>query len=299
MKKTLISIAVFTAIGATSCKEYGVSINSNDSPSEDTTYIAAAVEQAEPKNFLIEELSGVRCGNCPDAALKMEELIEQNDHRLKVSVIHIGALSEPIKHKSPYSIQNFATDYGKKVVQLVFGEMGSMPCMSGDRWNIGNESNRYMVNGASNWASAIATMKGKSNTTPVNIKVTSVFNEEKDQYDITTTLHYTQPVAGTNTLNIFITENKIKDAFIDSDTLITYNHVLRKTLTSSEGRVILKDYPTKERGRVYVYRTTLKIEASDPQQSKWDPDNMKVLAFVSAAEPDDKHVYQVQEIDLK
>lgn len=299
MKKTMIYLAAFAAVFAASCEEHGVSIHGNDSQSEDTTYVSATVEQAEPKNFLMEELSGVRCGNCPDAAIKMEELNAQNDHRLKVVAIHIGPLANLIKEREPKSIQYLASDDGKRVVQLIFGEMGSMPCVSADRWLLGNDNNHYLVNGANNWAQAIVAMKAKASTTPINLKVESKFNTDQNQYDITVTLHYTQPVTGTNTLSIFVTEDKIKDAFVDSDTLITYNHVLRKALTDAEGKVILKDFPTKEAGRVLVYHTALKIDASDPVQNKWVAENLNILAFVSAAGSDDKHVYQVQEIDLK
>ena len=298
MKKKIITIAALAAISASSCKEHGVSINS-DNLAEDTTYVAA-LEQAEQKNFLMEELSGVRCPNCPEGAVKMEELNKQNDHRLKIVTVHFGHLAVPITHREPKSEQDLRSDHGTKAVRMVFAEEGSMPCTATDRWQgDGNEGNKFFVSGSGNWANAIAKMKAKSNTTPVNVKITSEFNTGKNQYDITVTLHYTKAVTGTNVLSIFITENNIKEAFVYSDTLITYDHVMRKALTAPEGRVILDKFPTKEAGRVYIYRTALTIDSSDPIARKWEPDNMKVLAFVSAAEPDDKHVYQVQEIDLK
>lgn len=300
MKKMIISIAALAAISASSCKEHGVSINGNESLAEDTTYLSPTVEQAEQKNFLMEELSGVRCPNCPEGAVKMEELNKQNDHRLKIVTVHFGHLAIPITHREPKSEQDLRSDHGTKAVKMIFSEQGSMPCTATDRWQgDGNEGNKFFVSGSGNWANAIAKMKTKSNTTPINIKVTSEFNAGKNQYDITVTLHYTQAVTGTNMLSVFITENNIKEAFAYSDTLITYDHVMRKALTAPEGRGILDKFPTKEAGRTYIYRTALTIDASDPIESKWEPANMKVLAFVSAAEPDDKHVYQVQEIDLK
>lgn len=300
MKKSIGYIALLFLTGFTSCKEHGVSIDGNDNLAEDTTYVSKTPEAPEPKNFLVEELSGVRCGNCPEAAAFMEDLNKQNQDRLKVVTIHVSHLARMITEREPKSIQNLAVPEGLRIVQRLFGEVGNMPCASGDRWMLGNSGNRYLVDGANNWPTLISSMKAKSSTTPVNIKLESKYNTEKDQYDITTTVHYTKAVTGANTLSIYLTESKIKDAFIDADELITYNHVLRKAITAAEGKVILDSHPTKEPGLTYIYRTALKIDASDPAQKFWQPENMKVLAFVSAsAPPEDIHVYQVQEVNLK
>jgi thiol-disulfide isomerase/thioredoxin len=300
MKKTMIYGAAFAALFAVSCKEHVVPIDGGDNQSEDTTYVSATVEQAEPKNFLMEELSGVRCPNCPEGAERLEELAKLNEDRIKIVTIHFGYLAVPITSGTHRSDQDLRSDNGTDVVKRIFAEQGSLPCAATDRlYGVGNESNKYFISGSNNWANAIAHMKTTNATTPINMKVTSVFNTDKSRYDITVTLHYTKPVTGSNVLNIFITENKIKEAFMYSDTPIVYNHVMRKSLTSFDGKIILDKFPAKEAGRVYTYRTSLTIDASDPNQSKWKPENMKIVAFVSAMNAEDKHVFQVQEIDLK
>ncbi|PSK90297.1 Omp28-related outer membrane protein [Taibaiella chishuiensis] len=298
MKKKFIGFAAFVALFAASCKEHGVSIDGNESLAEDTTYVSGTVEQAETKNFLTEEMSGVRCGNCPEGAIFLEELNEANGNRFRVVAIHQGSLTNPIKDRVPNSIQDFTTEDGRKILQLIFGEQGNKPCVSFDRWPIGNGTNKYLVDGASNWPPKIAEMKGKRDKTPVNLKVESKFNAEKDQYDITVTLHYTQAVTGDNKLFIYLTENNIKDAFVEADTLITYNHVFRKAVTAADGKLILNTV-TKEPGRVYIYRAALKIDKTDAKQAFWNPDNIKVVAFVSNGTADDKSVLQVQETSLK
>lgn len=298
MKKKFLCFAAFVALFAASCKEHGVSIDGNDNLAEDTTYVSSKVDKAEVKNFLLEEMSGVRCGNCPEGAVFLEELNEANESRFRVVAIHQGSLTNPITERTPKSIQDFTTDDGKKILNLIFAEQGSKPSVSFDRWAIGNGSNKYLVDGANNWPPKIAEMKGKRNTTPVNLEVLSKFNAEKDQYDITVTLNYTEAVTGANKLFVYLTENAIKDAFIEADTMITYNHVFRKAVTDADGRLILNDV-SKEPGRVYIYRAALKIDATDPKQKFWKPENMKVVAFVSNSATDDKSVLQVQETNLK
>ncbi len=298
MKKTFIGFAAFVALFAASCKEHGVSIDGNDSLAEDTTYVSSTVEQAEVKNFLTEEMSGVRCGNCPEGAIILEELNESNGNRFRVVAIHQGSLTNPITERVPKSIQDFTTDDGKKILQLIFGEQGNKPCVSFDRWPIGNGTNKYLVDGASNWPPKIAEMKSKRDKTPVNLKVESKFNAEKSQYDITVTLNYTQAVTTDNKLFVYLTENNIKDAFVESDTMITYNHVFRKAVTAADGRLILNNVE-KGPGRVYIYRAALKIDKTDAKQKFWVPENMKVVAFVSNGTVEDKSVLQVQETNLQ
>lgn len=298
MKKTFIGFAAFVALFAASCKEHGVSIDGNESLAEDTTYVSGTVEQAEVKNFLTEEMSGVRCGNCPEGAIILEELNESNDNRFRVVAIHQGSLTNPITERVPKSIQDFTTDDGKKILQLIFGEQGNKPCVSFDRWPIGNSTNKYLVDGAGNWPPKIAEMKSKRDKTPVNLKVASKFNAEKGQYDITVTLHYTQAVTTDNKLFVYLTENNIKDAFVESDTMITYNHVFRKAVTAADGRLILNNVE-KGPGRVYIYRAAVKIDQTDAKQKFWVPENMKVVAFVSNGTVEDKSVLQVQETNLQ
>lgn len=299
MKKKFIWFAAFVALFAASCKEHGVSIDGGDNLAEDSTYLSTTIDPAQTKNFLCEELSGVRCSNCPEGAEFLEELNSQNQNRFRIVAIHSGSLTNMIKDRTPNSIQDFTTEDGKKILNLVFGEAGNKPCVAFDRWRLGNGTNKYLVDGANNWPPKIAEMKAKRDKTPVNVKIESKFNEAKDQFDITVTLNYTQAVSGTNKLFIYLTENNIKDAFIESDTLITYNHVFRKAITSADGKTILDTIPTKEAGRGYVYRTSLKIDKTDAKQSLWKKENIKIVAFVSAyGNDDDRNVYQVEEINL-
>src|SRR5687768_11486170 len=116
MKKKFICFAAFVALFAASCKEHGVSIDGGTA-AEDSTY-TGAVQPAEVKNFLCEELSGVRCSNCPEGAKILEELNEQNQNRFRVVAIHSGSLTNMIKDRVPNSIQDFTTEDGKKILNL-------------------------------------------------------------------------------------------------------------------------------------------------------------------------------------
>src|SRR5690606_8426794 len=255
-------------------------------------------ETPETKNFLVEEVTGVRCVNCPLGTEKLNELNAQNNNRLHVIAVHQSSFSNPYD-ESKY---NFRTgDDGKSIIQGIFGSQGNPPTACFDRWPLGNNS-EYLVDGQTNFAAAVAEMKALSNTTPVNLSVQSKYNAQRDEYEIDVAIRYTENVTGQHGLTIYLTENDIEDVQLTPDGKdynYIFNHVFRKAILPAAGKIILSDLDTKEAGRVYNCRTILKIDASDPFQSTWKPENLEVTAFLSVANnPDDKHVLQVQSAPL-
>lgn len=293
--KKYIYLPALLAITLISCKEVPIKIGV-DPFAKDSTYLSGSVEPEEVKNFLIEEYTGVKCTNCPAGAVALEELNAQNDHRFRIVAHHEGNLADPIANKS---IQDFRTDDGKQIIKSIFNEQGSKPTVAFDRLPIGGSPNKYLVDGKDYWPNAIARMKSLNSTTPVNIKVTSKYNDMQGQYDIEAIVHYTKATSGNNRLHLFLIESEISDAFISTDTFITYDHVFRKSVTPVTGNPILDSFATKEAGRVYIYRTSVKIDKTDTKQKAWNPEHMKVVAFVSVSAPGEQHVLQVEEAKLK
>lgn len=284
-------------IWAASCKEHATP-PTNDAAASDTTYTATA-EAPQRKKILIEELSGVTCVNCPQGADQLDTLMKRNPDLLEVVTIHTGALTDRIPG---HSIQNFQTDDGRALRELVWGEQGNKPTAAFDRRRYGNQGNTYFVNVYTNWPDAVARAKNDGGTTPVNIYISSTYNSSQDRYEVEAKVAYTAAVTGQQALNIFLIENDIKDAQEYSTSNIDdnyiFNHVFRRAITPAVGRLFLTDRSTKEAGRVYVFRTSFKIDPTDEKQKFWKPENMKLVAFVSMSEPSDKHVLHVQETDL-
>lgn len=300
MKKLFIYTASALLLFAASCKEHGVPIDlSEQTPAEDTTYVGP-VEPAQDKRILVEELSGVTCVNCPQGAVKLEELDAANPGLLSIVTIHTGIFTDPIEGKSK---QSFQTDDGVKLRSGVWTEQGSKPTAAFDRLQIGTQGNKYFVDGYTEWSTKINTAKTTHPTSPIKLSVTSKYNEIKKQYDIEATVKYTEATTGQHALNLFLTESKIIDvqelSVSNYDMNYQFNHVFRKAITPAiGGKTFLADKDIKEAGRVYIYRTALKIDATDEKQKFWKPENMKVTAFVSNVAPNDIHVIQVQETKL-
>jgi thiol-disulfide isomerase/thioredoxin len=270
--------------------------------SEDSTYVATA-EPPQSRRLLIEELSGVTCVNCPQGAEKLEEFSTQYPNQLSIITIHTGVFTDPIPGKS---IQSFQTEDGIKLRDQVWNGQGNKPTAIFDRLFLGSGTNKYFVDNYIAWANAILQDKAALPATPLNLDVKSGYNESKAQYDIEVAVKYTQAVTGKHALHIFLTESKIIDVQELTSHVYNmnyeFNHVFRKSITPvSTGKQILPELGTdaKEAGRVYIYRTSLKINPDDAKQKFWVPANMKVIAFVTDMNAADKHVIHVQETNLK
>lgn len=298
MKKCLL-IPVLCTLLAASCTEVPVTIDDGTLVFEESTHVSSDIEDPETKNFLIEDVTGVSCVNCPLGTEKLDELNAQNNNRLHVVAVHQSSFSLPYEG----SAYDFRTGVdGKSIIIGIFGSQGNPPTACFDRWPIGNSST-YLVDGQTNFAAAVAEMKNRESNTPLNMKVAATYNSETDQYDIEVTIHYTEAVTAQHGLSIYLTESNIVDLQLTPqgmDPAYVFNHVFRKCVLPAAGRIYLADFATKEAGRVYVCRTSVKIDTTDPFQATWKPENMEVVAFVSVADnPDDKHVIQVQKTKLK
>lgn len=297
MKKILsiIGFAALAAVGFQSCEEVPVLIDlGGDSVSVDTTYVVSNIETPQAKKYLIEELSGVQCVNCPDGIVKLNEMNTSGPFAGKMTVvsIHVGTFAW---FKEGHSKQDFVVQGSDQLLSFLGGDPGK-PCAAFDRINInGNVQDQLLFSGYPQWSSFLTKASDSSSSTaPVNIHIETT-ELETDRYRIKVRLHYTEAITNGQYLNIYLTESKIIDAMIygssNIDDAYEFNHVLRSYITPPTGKVILSDV-TIEPGRVYEYNTVLEIDRDDTQQSFWKPENMEVVAFVSSKDGGTKKVYQ-------
>jgi len=302
MKRTFFYAALGLSLAMASCKETVTpTSNSSGTLAEDTTYVESPVEPAEKRKVLIEELTGVTCVNCPDGAKKLKEMLDANPDGLVVMSYHTGIFSDPIPGKSK---QNLQTTEARSLREKLWGSPNAYPTALFDRIpiNTGTTTPLY-VDGYDSWASFFANDKAMYPTTPVNIKITSAYNETKKQYDIEVAVKYTQAVTSDNALHVFLSQDSIIDVQEYSptvyDTAYVFNHVFRKALTDPiYGRTIAKGQ-NKIAGTVYIYRTSIAIDPADAVQQYWNASKMHVTAFVSIAnDVSNFRILQAQQTEL-
>jgi hypothetical protein len=280
MKRLLAisSLVIFLA----SCKEEPPYINFTPSASiQDTTYIETSVPQAELKNVLLEEFSGVRCINCPTAQLTAKSISETYPGRVNIVTIHplnkFNSLTLPFdvaigdEHTSKY---DFRTDPGAKMLDFVgYGTTGSLPIGNIDRKLFSGESARNIEH--QKWPAYVA--QALNETTPVNIDINSKVSG--DSIEVTVKLIYTTIASDSQLVTVSILESEMEDYQEGKDQNGTgvifenyvHKHVLRAVLTGYFGDYLNASYIP---GRVFLKKYRIK---RDPE---WVATNLDALVLI-------------------
>lgn len=285
-----------------SCKEQPVGVDFSEGKKSDTTYVAA-VEPVQDKNYYIEEFSGVRCVNCPQGAAKLEELsnMPANKGRLKIVTIHAASFTLPDYTKG--SKQDLSSQQGEQLMNLIYNGDMSKPQASIDRLSLFTGTNP-LIGPYSQWEGTLNTVKSNYPTTPVNIHLSSEYDQNQEAYNIKVKLAYTENVSEPQYLTLLLIEDSIVDnQIVPLIENYTYRHVYRQALTPINGAVILDSLPTKVAGRVYETNYSFKLDLSEGNEFRhknWNLDNVHIIAFVhNATSGENKRVYHAVDAHLK
>jgi hypothetical protein len=279
LNKIFFFISVLTLLVA--CKETPPYINLTPSNiSTDTTYLIQQIPAPQDSTVLIEDFTGVRCPNCPDAQTEAKNLMANNPERVNVITIHpsnlLNSLTTPfskeLRGDKVTSYYDFRTQAGAEIFRLI-GVSNSLPIGSINRRLFSGETNRVID--YQKWAANVNSELLK--TTPVNIDLNCYFTP-KDSIAIDLTLTFTEVVTDSNYFSVAVVENKLKDVqerntgtSVIYDTAYTHEHILRAVVTDFYGD-LLKAPLVK--GRVFKKLLLYKIDPA------WNKNNLKIIAFV-------------------
>lgn len=265
MKRSIIALATGVILlgWLTSCDKldepYAVIKNTND-----TTVTAQ-------KTVLLEDYTGHKCVNCPDAAITAHTLEKSLKGRLIVMAVHAGFFAEPA------STGDFTADYTTG---------------TGDEWNsyftiTANPNglvNRTAYNGAlvvgpDNWANAVNAQLALDAEATVDIS--NEYTEATRNLEITVDTKFLEALSGAYTLTVCITEDSLisPQKTNNSTTPIIYDYVfmdvLRGSLNGTWGEELTA---TVDPSQTYkkIYTVTL--------NQAWTAKNCHVVAFVSKEE---------------
>lgn len=295
MKKLSLFACGALFLGLTACEEVGPKIDFSQGvqAGEDTTYTEESPETAQEKNVLVEEFTGVSCPPCPNAARLLYSIDTSTHGRLVLVGYHIfnypqGAPVE--KDGEEISKYDFRTDDATDVGKFIFGGVSAMPSASIDRTPIGGE---VLASGSGTWRNAIEDRLLKNS--PVNIHVTSSFDDNSREATVLVRLAYTEAVSLKQNLNVLVIEDSIVDAQKDGLSIVkdyVHRHILRDVITPINGAPIPTKVDPKVAGRVYERRFTIAIS------EEWKEKKCHVVVYVTNDEADDKSVVHVEEAHI-
>ena len=294
MRFAAISTLLSLGLLINGCQEVGPNINlGNNRTVASSTYIESPVQTPEPRNVLIEEITGVSCNNCPAGHVILENLITSTGgHVIGVSY-HIGGAIFNQDALPPNTKQDMTSTDAQNIVKYVTSEgfPGYGPAGAVDRVfhpNAGPFSITSIWDAPTNWSGYTTSELASSNPTQVNIALSNIYNAATKKLSITAVLHYTATQTDSDRLSIFLTEDSIvtSQLFPSSlDTNYIHKHIMRAAVTNPLGDNI--SVPSFVAGRVDSVNYTFTLSAAD---SLWKPEHMNVVAFV--------HKYQNNRTDI-
>ena len=299
MKSNRILSFLFVGILFASCKEQipaGLVLNSLTS--KDTTYIDNNLETPQIKKVVIEELTGVACANCPDGSKQLRDFTTQYPDRIILAALHSGFLTTP----PPNAIYDFRNSSADDLNLFLAGQLNSpKPCATFDRApvTINGDLTYFIVRGntGGDWISALTDRLNK--TTPVNIHLTSSFDENNKKVNVTAKLQFTQDVNENLALTLYVLESGKIDVQDSANVELEhyeFNHVLQKIITPVSGEPILDSLPNKVKGR--VLQKVFSFEPNLQGINAWNIDKCVIVAIVHKT-GSSKEILHAEEVNLK
>ena len=239
---------------------------------------------------LVEELTGVRCPNCPAGSERLNSIETQYPDNIVIVGIHGTDLTKPLaeskydfRNQDAIDLENFLKPYlGKPAAyfnRVFYDEL------QGD-W--GNSFNGQ-------WQGYFERELEKPQT--LELSITKSYDPETRVLDITVGALALEDLTGDFKVTIMLTENDIIDAQDDQNTIIDdykHKHVLREIITNFDGDQFAI---TLERNKPFTKSYTFTIPQDETDL--WNDDNMEVIAFIANTEGESEEVLQAAIANLK
>lgn len=244
--------------------------------------------QVGDRKVLVEELTGVRCTNCPKGAADLEALRQTLGDKLIVVGLHAAAGYDEPYSDSKYDFRNpdcrAVTDY-----LYVNGDPGA-PAAAIDRVQQSGETEIFINRP---WAGAV---NASAATDPeTGLFIVREYNALTRELDITINIAPEKDLSGDLRLSVYITEDSIQDIQLKDGVRIldyTHRHVFRDAVSAPTGDPITE--PLRAGGTVSrQFTTTL--------PANWVAEHCAVVAFVhrhgtpanrQVLQADEKHVVE-------
>jgi len=294
----IFAIIVFTSMFWFACDKIDqplVLINESNFPDNpnDTLFFLDSVIVTE-KQVLLEDFTGHRCVNCPEAAFLAHDMAEQYDRKLIIYAVHVGQLAEPAAGTDFYRDFRCATgtdlynDFNLSALGVPIGMINRQ------------EFSGFVPLPSFIWEQAVGSEFEKPSQATMNMK--TAYFPVSGKIVIKAEAEFTEALEEVYKLVIFVVEDSIQapqlnnNPEIGPDTLFNYVHrnVLHASVNTTYGELI-SPTGTIEQGVVYAKEYTFLPDES------WNIKNIKFIAYIG--KQDDvfnlTEIIQVAEVGIK
>ncbi|MBN8683544.1 MAG: Omp28-related outer membrane protein [Chitinophagales bacterium] len=237
------------------------------------------------RRVLVEELTGVRCQNCPDGTRELISLQKQyGSENLVVVSIHAaqGSLSQPYTD-APASAIDFRIQEAFELSDYI-GVPDGVPTAAVNRIIPSGYTTPYL---SRPWSGVIAGEFDKDYG--LGLFLINEYKPETRELKIQVNIAPEEALSGEHRLTVLMTQDSIVDVQLDGSTrkaAYIHRHVMRDVVSQVSGDVISEPLSA---GALISKFYTLTLPAS------WDAGHCSVVAFVHHGGNPDKEVLQVAE----
>jgi len=273
-------VVAFLLCTLSSCEEEPPFIDLTDAskPLLDTTYLTTNIPAAQDKNVLLEDISGVNCVNCPDAAVKAEAILADKGSRVTVVTL-IPDKSLLPEFTDPKNIFTDLTNNKANQLLNFITPPSGLPAGMVNRGDFGNGRTFPWQT----WDGPVNTELAKANS--INIELTNAYDAGKNEVIVTIKVTYTENQTDQDqNISLMLTETDITGVQKDrngTNNNYVFKHILRDFATNALGDPINANL---EQGRVIERQYRMALDPS------WVAANCEVIGLVHSRTK--KDVYQ-------
>jgi len=235
---------------------------------------------------LVEEITGVRCSNCPEGSRLLTDLQETygKENLIVISIHEAPDFSAP--YTGSYANKyDFRTPEGKELADYI-GVFEGAPSAAVDRFETPNATSLFVVP-HTEWPGLIASEFARDHE--LGLFMTTDFNKLERDLDIQVNIAPGKTLSGDLRLMVVITQDSIMDVQNDDNVIVkdyVHRHVLRDVVTRPSGDQINESLTA---GTVISKNYRVKLPEA------WDAKHCSVVAYVHRGGDPVKDVLQAVE----
>lgn len=220
------------------------------------------------KKVLLEEMTGHKCGNCPEASAKVHQLIEAKEGKVILVTIHAGSLSTYTAGASQYGT-NFTTPAGIEIYSAM-NNTSAVPFGMVDRVNMNNNFN--------SWPTYVD--QRLQEAPEAGLRIFNCYDPDSLKLTTVVDIKYLTTAPADDHLSVFLIEDGIVDwqkdykATGSSPDIPDYVHhnVLRAAINGTWGQPVSTSAISKDARFTLSYSYKLNPE--------FDPSRCSIVAFI-------------------
>ncbi len=258
-----------------------------EEPYRETIVVDTTLKETD-KRILLEDYTGFKCTNCPEAAELVHRMQDIYGERLIVVAVHAGYYAKP-KANSIYTY-DFRTDAGDEYDN--FFEISAVGNPMGMINRVGYKGAHIFT--PESWTSELFKLKEAQADLYIDLSASNKAGENKIKADCK--IKYFNDLSINQKIVLLVVEDSIVDSQtnkgVDQEDYV-HNHVLRANFNGPWGDIVSAEAVKKDD----IINKSFEVEIVNDEKHPWRLNKIKVIAFVYNA--DTYEILQSRQVKLK